>query len=128
MDPAGPDRPRLIRTSAEVKAAAAHKAQLEQELEKLNEQKIQAMAEMDTQEELEDEEEECLRATYITNTTSMNRVDDINEVSLGEEQESPGTDSVDNSEGSEKVQTATKVPAKQTSVHLSLCVNFVVQH
>ena len=127
LDPAGPDRPRPIRTSVEVKAAATRKAQLEQELEKLNEQKIQAMAEMDAQEELEDEEEEHLRATHIANTTSMDGVDDIDEVSSGEEQESLGTDFVNDSEGSEKVQTATKVPAKQTSVCLSLCVDFVVQ-
>jgi hypothetical protein len=118
-DPAGPDRPRPIRTSVQVKAAAARKAQLELELKELNEQKVQAMAEMDAQEELKDEEEERTR-TSAANTTSMDEVDDINEESSGKERENGRSDFVGDGEGSqEEGQLTTKVFAKQSSVRSS---------
>ena len=71
VDPAGPDRPQIKCSSAEVKAAAAQKLQLQEEVKELNKWKIQAMAEMEVQEELEEEEEECLRTTHILNIVSM---------------------------------------------------------
>jgi hypothetical protein len=118
VDPAGPDRPRPKRTSAEVKAANARKAQLRQELRELNERKVQAIAEMDVQEDLEDEDER-IRTNHITNTASMdsNDVDDINADPPGGEQENSSSDVVSDSEP-EVVQAdhaAAIVPAK-TSV------------
>jgi len=119
VDPAGPDRPRPKRSSVEVKAAAARKAQLQEELKELNERKIQAMAEMDVQEELEDEEEERQRTSHVANTASMDGVDDIEEFSDGN-QENPSSDFVADSEESqdqeEVVRAIMRAPAKRASV------------
>lgn len=121
VDPAGPDRPWPKCASAEVKAAAVRKAQLQQELRELNEQKIQTLAEMDVQEEFIDKEEEHLRASRIANTATMDGVDDADIESPGGEQESSDSEIVVDDEeaqvsDSEVVQAATSAPGKKPSV------------
>lgn len=74
--------------------------QLQEELEALNEHKIQAIAEMDVQEELEDKEEEHLRTSHVANITSMDRVDDIEEFS-DRNQENPNSDFIADGEESQ---------------------------
>ena len=121
VDPASPDRPRPKCTSAEVKAATVRKAQLQQELRELNEQKIQTLAEMDVQEEFIDKEEEHLRASRIANTATMDGVDDADIESPGGEQESSDSEIVVDDEeaqvsDSEVIQAATSAPGKKPSV------------
>ncbi|KAH9989674.1 hypothetical protein BJV74DRAFT_796107 [Russula compacta] len=87
---------------------------LQEELKVLNEHKIQAMAEMDVQEELEDEEEEHLRTSHVVNITSMDRVDDIEEFS-DRNQENPNSDFIADGEESqdqeELVRAVMRAPA-----------------
>jgi N-acetylglucosamine-6-phosphate deacetylase len=67
-----------------VEAAADHKEQLKKELKELNERKIQAMAEIEAQEEMEDEEEECLRVSGVDVTMHGVEDDDVQPKSLEE--------------------------------------------
>jgi hypothetical protein len=100
--------------SVEVIAAAQCKAQLQEELKELNKQKIQAMAEMDVPEELEDEQEECLRTSHVANATSMDGVDDIDIGPSNKEKKNPESDFIVNSEGSQEevIQALKKGPTK----------------
>jgi hypothetical protein len=104
-----------------VKAAADHKEQLKKELKELNERKIQAMAEIEAQEEMEDEEEECWRASGVDVIMDGVEVNGIRPKGLEEE----NTAFVEDNEES-KVEDAqvlmkakVKVPAKKTSVSFS---------
>jgi hypothetical protein len=99
--------------------------QLQKELEELNERRIQALAEMDAQEELENEDEECdllcQRTSHVTDATSMGDVDEADVEPSGEEQ-NPGSDFVDSSKGpqEEVAQDPKKAPVKQKAVHSSI--------
>ena len=68
-----------------MKVAADRKEQLKKELKELNERKLQAMAEIKAQEEMEDEEEECWRASGIDAIMNGVKDDDIQPKGLEEE-------------------------------------------
>ena len=97
-----------------MKAAADCKKQLKKELKELNKRKIQAMAEIKAQEEMEDEEEERLRASGVDVT--MNGVKDDDVQPKGLEEKDAGF--VENDEESEVedaqvvMKVKVKVPAK----------------
>lgn len=122
VDPAGPDRPRPKRTSAEVKVVAVRKAQLQETLTQLNERKIQALAEMDAEEELMDTEEH-LGTHHVVNTTSMDGVDDIEDWPSAEEQERPESDPI---EGSQEEVIQAPGPKKGPAKRKSVCSSFQV--
>ncbi|KAH9991214.1 hypothetical protein BJV74DRAFT_884899 [Russula compacta] len=93
---------RAKHTSEQVKADDAYKAQLQKELEELNKQNIETLAEMDAEEEFEDAEEELLRTTgnSVPDPTSMDWVDDADVKCSGKEQENLNSDVVEGSEES----------------------------
>lgn len=57
-NPGAPDVPRAKRTSAEVQAAEARRQELILEMEELDKKKIQMLAELNVEQDMEDEEEE----------------------------------------------------------------------
>jgi len=114
-----------------VKAAADCKEQLKKELEELNKRKIQAMAEIEAQEEMEDEEEERLRGSGIDVT--MDGVEDDSDVQpKGLEEEDAGFVEDDKESEVEDAQmlmkAKAKAPAKKSSVSSSFGVRVVLTH
>jgi hypothetical protein len=130
VNPGAPDQKRPRRTGIEVKAAADRKEQLKKELKKLNERKIQAMAEIEAQEEIEDEEEEHLRASGVDVT--MNGVEDDDIQPKGLEEKDAGFVENDEESEAEDVQVVmkakAKVPAKKSSVSSLFGVRVVLTH
>jgi hypothetical protein len=71
-----------------VKTAKGRKAQLEKELEELNDRKLQMIAEYDAQEELDDDEEQAQAlAGNGVGEVSMDGVDDVAVESSGDKQQ-----------------------------------------
>jgi len=130
VNPGAPDQKRPRRSGIEVKAAADRKEQLKQELKELNERKIQAMAEIEAQEEMEDEEEERLRASGVDVTMDGVEDDDVQPKGLEEKD----ADFVENDEESEAedaqvvMKAKVKVPAKKSSVSSLFGVRVVLTH
>jgi hypothetical protein len=130
VNPGAPDQKRPRRSRIEVKAAADRKEQLKKELKELNERKIQAMAEIEAQEEMEDEEEERLRASGIDVTMDGVEDDDVQPKDL--EEEDAGFVEDDEESEAEDVQVLmkakAKAPAKKSSVSSSFGVRVVLTH
>jgi hypothetical protein len=104
-----------------VKAAADRKEQLKKELKELNKRKIQAMAEIEAQEEMEDEEEERWRASGIDVIMDGVEDDDIQPKGLEEENAAFVEDNEESKVEDAQVLMKAKVkaPAKKTSVSSS---------
>jgi hypothetical protein len=130
VNPGALDQKRPRRSGIEVEVAADCKEQLKKELKELNERKIQAMAEIKAQEEMEDEEEERLRASGVDVT--MNGVKDDDVQPKGLEEKDAGF--VENDEESEAedaqvvMKVKVKVPAKKSSVSSLFGVRVVLTH
>jgi hypothetical protein len=130
LNPGAPDQKRSRRSGIEVKAAADRKEQLKNELKELNERKIQAMAEIEAQEEMEDEEEERLRASGVDVTMDGVEDDGVQPTDLEEED----ADFVEDDEESEvedaevPMKAKAKAPAKKSSVSSSFGIRLVLTH
>ncbi|KAH7918102.1 hypothetical protein BV22DRAFT_1134858 [Leucogyrophana mollusca] len=100
-DPAGPDKPRPKRTSAEVAAAAKRKAEYQERLAMLEKQKIEMLAQMEIEEMMAQEADDCAAVMSISDhlrkddkieTTPQDEVDepmDIDEFGDEGEAETP---------------------------------------
>ena len=102
-----------------MKVAADCKEQLKKELKELNKQKIQAMAEIEAQEEMEDEEEEHLRASGVDVTMDGVEDDDAQEDAgfVEDDEESKAEDA------QVLMEAKVNVSAKKTSVSSSFGLN-----
>jgi hypothetical protein len=75
--PGAVSKPRAKRTSAEVTAVAKHKAALQQRIVELEQQRIEALAEMELQEELDEEAEEHAVVRKTALVTSLDGAEDV---------------------------------------------------
>jgi hypothetical protein len=117
VNPGAPDQKWPQWSGIEVKAAADRKEQLEKELKELNERKIQAMAEIEAQEEMEHEEEH-LRASGVDVIIDGVEDDDIQPNGL-EEEDAGFVEDNEESEAEDPqalMKAKVKAPAKKSSV------------
>jgi hypothetical protein len=77
LNPGAPDMAKTKRTSAEVSAATERKAALQCQADKLQRQRIETLAMMELDEELEEEEEERMVVRKRAYAGSLHDVDDI---------------------------------------------------
>ena len=69
--------PRAKKTSAEVTAAAKRKADLQKQANELERQRIQTLTEIELQEELENEAEECAVVKKLADASGLDGVEDV---------------------------------------------------
>jgi hypothetical protein len=77
VNPGAPDMAKTKRTSAEVSAAAERKATLQHQADKLERRRIEMLAKMELEEELEEEEEERTVVRKRASMESLYSVDDV---------------------------------------------------
>ena len=110
-NPGAPDQRRARQTSAEVAAANKAKMDLKDRLEQLERQKIEALAALEVEEELDDNEEKQASINNISDLNHLHSDDEENYIVEGEE---------GNPDDKEEP-TLIKAPAKKSSV-----VRFIV--
>jgi hypothetical protein len=77
VNPGAPDMVKPKRTSAEVTAVAKRKATLQRQADKLEQQRIDTLAEMELEEELDDVEAERNVVRKLAHTDSLDDIEDV---------------------------------------------------